>query len=77
MSYENNIGDRIIHAFATDVPNELQQCILLGPSYVQRVIHALNDRSSDLPVFNAAKLFNPRNDMTESQIPNCGLKGNC
>jgi hypothetical protein len=46
---------------ATDGPNELQQCVLLGASYVQRVVHALNDRFPDLPIFNAAKLFSPCN----------------
>jgi hypothetical protein len=28
--------------------------------YVQEVLHALNDHFSNLPVFNVAKLFNPR-----------------
>jgi hypothetical protein len=42
-------------------PYELQQCMLLGAFYVQRVVHALNDRFPNLLVFNAAKLFNPRN----------------
>ena len=43
MSYENNTRDRIIHALATDGPNKLQQCILLGVSYVQIVVQVLND----------------------------------
>ena len=33
----------LVHALAIDGSNELQQCILLGASYVQRVVHALND----------------------------------
>jgi len=49
--------DCIIYAFATNEPNELQQCILLGASYVQRIVHALNERFPNLPVFNATKLF--------------------
>ena len=61
LSYENNTRDRIIHALATDGPNELQQCVLLGASYVQRVVHALNDRFPNLLIFNAAKLFSPCN----------------
>ena len=61
LTYENNTGDRIIHALATDGSNELQQCVLLGASYMQRVVHALNERFPDLPIFNAAKLFSPRN----------------
>ena len=61
LSYENNRGDCIIHALATDGPNELQQWVLLGASYVQRVVHALNDRFPDLSIFNAAKLLSPRN----------------
>ena len=40
-------------------PNELHQCILLGASYVQRVVHALNDHFPDLPIFNATKLLSP------------------
>ena len=28
---------------------------------MQRVVHALNDRFLDLPEFNVAKFFNPRN----------------
>jgi hypothetical protein len=35
--------------------------MLLDASYVQRVVHALNDRFLNLLVFIAAKLFNPRN----------------
>ena len=61
MSYENNRGDHIIHALATDGPNELQQCILLGASYVQRVVQSLNDRFPDLLVLSTTNLFNPRN----------------
>ncbi len=51
----------IIHALATDGPNELQQCILLGASYVQRIVRALNDRFRDLSVFNATKFFSSHN----------------
>ena len=46
---------------ATIGPNELQQRILLGASYVQMVVHTLNDRFLNLPIFNAANFFNPRN----------------
>ena len=70
-----------IHALTSDGPNELQQCILLGASYVQRVVHALNSRFSDLPIFNATNFFNPCNYprmiVTGSQILNCGSKGHC
>ena len=59
MSYESNIEDRIIHTLANDELNELQQCILLDASYVQRVVHALNDRFPYLPIFNAANFFSP------------------
>ena len=44
-----------------DGPNELQQCILFGASYVQRVVHALNDCFPNLLVFNATKFFIPHN----------------
>jgi hypothetical protein len=46
---------------ANDGPNELQQCILLGAFYVQRVAHALNDHFLDLPIFNATNFFNLHN----------------
>ena len=46
---------------ANDGPIELQQCILSGASYVQRVVHALNDRFPNLLVFNASKFFSPCN----------------
>ena len=59
LNYENNTRHRITHALATDGPNELQQCILLGASYVQRVVHALNDHFPNLPIFNASKILNP------------------
>ena len=61
LSYENNTWDRINHALATDGPNELQQCILLGASYVQRVVHALKDHFLDLPVLNTSKFLSPHN----------------
>jgi hypothetical protein len=77
LSYENNTGDHIIHAFnlATDGPNELKQCILLGALYVQRVVHTLNDRFPNLLVFNATKLFSPRNNPSDDndQITNTKL----
>ena len=45
----------------------------------RRVVHALNDHFPDLLVFNAAKLFNPRNypsdDNDRITNPNCGSKG--
>ena len=46
FSYEHNTRDHIIHALATNGPNKLQQCIL-GVSYVQIVVHALNDHFVD------------------------------
>ena len=42
-----------------DGPNELQQCILLGASYVQRVVYALNDYFPDNHVLNVAKFLSP------------------
>jgi hypothetical protein len=59
LSYENHARDRINYALASDGPNELQQCMLLGASYVQRVVHALNNHILDHQVFNGAKIFNP------------------
>ena len=43
-----------------DVGGSLEDCITLGRLYVQKVIGSLNDRFSDLPIFNAARLFNPK-----------------
>lgn len=56
-SYENNTCDHIIHVLAAYGPNEQQQCISLGTSSVQRVVHALNDCFPNLPIFIATKLF--------------------
>ena len=61
LSYENNTWDCLIHALATHGPNELQQCILLGAFYVQKVVYALNDRFPNLLVFDVAKFFSPHN----------------
>jgi hypothetical protein len=58
---ENNKKDRTNHALTSDGPNELRQCILLGASCVQRVFHALISCFSELPIFNATKIFNPCN----------------
>ena len=61
LNYEKNKRDCIIHALATDGPNKLQQYILLGASYVQIMVHALNDHFLDFPEFNVAKPFNCQN----------------
>ena len=39
----------------------LDDCIMFGKSFVMKVIDSLNARFTDLPIFNAAKLFSPRN----------------
>ena len=36
LSYENITKDCAFHVLAIDGPSELQQCILLGASYVQK-----------------------------------------
>ena len=55
--------------------------MLLGASYVQRVIHALNDHFLNLIVFIATKLFSPHNypridsdQITNAQIPKLWIK---
>ena len=58
--FENNTWDCITYALAIDGPHELQNYILLGASYVQRVVRAWNDRFPNLQIFNVAKIFNPR-----------------
>ena len=50
--------ERSLYSLIWDFFGILRQ---LGASYVQRVVHALNDRFQDFPIFNAAKLFSPRN----------------
>ena len=49
--------------------------MLLGASYVQRDLHALNDHILYLQVFTATKLFNPRNYPNDDsyQITNAEL----
>ena len=39
----------------------LDDCIMLGKSFVMKVIDFLNARFTDLPIFNAAKFFSPCN----------------
>jgi hypothetical protein len=70
-----NVGDHVIYASATHGPNELQQCMLSGASYVQRVVYVLNDHFPYLMVFNATKLFSPRNYSSDDsdQITNTKL----
>ena len=76
LSYENNTWDHIIHALTIDGPNELQQCKLLGASYVQRVVRVLNDCFPNILIFNTILSFIIIEMMIviESQIPNCGSK---
>ena len=49
--------------------------MLLCASYVQRVVHALNDRFLNLPIFITIKLFSPRNYLSNDsdQITNIKL----
>ena len=61
LSYENNTWDSIIHALTIVGPNGLQHCILLGASYLQKNVYALNDHCPYRPIFNATKIFSPRN----------------
>ena len=81
LSYEYNTWYHIIHALSIDVPNELQQCMLLGASYVQRIVYALNVVSQTFhysmqPKFLALVIIQAM-IVTESQILNCGSKGYC
>ena len=39
----------------------LDDCILLGIFFVMKAIDTLNARFTNLPIFNAAKFFSPRN----------------
>ena len=43
-----------------NVEGTLEQCKILGASYVQKVIDSLNNRFPDLPIFTSAKLFSPK-----------------
>jgi hypothetical protein len=42
------------------VEGSLEQCMMLGAQYVQKIIDSLNDRFLDLSIFNAARLFSPK-----------------
>ena len=52
LRYESMLG--------YNVEGTLEQCKILGASYVQKVIDSLNNRFLDLPIFTSAKLFNPK-----------------
>ena len=77
LNYENNTRDRIIHALATDRPNVLQKCILLGASYVKRVVEQYS-MQPDLPGCYTtnflALIIIQAMIMTKSQVPICGWK---
>lgn len=40
LSYENNTRDHIIHALSINVPDKLQQCMLLGVKYMHPLFRA-------------------------------------
>ena len=44
-----------------NVERTLEQCKILGASYVQKIIDNFNNRFPNLPIFTLAKLFSPRN----------------
>jgi hypothetical protein len=74
LSYENNTGDCIIHALPSDGSYELQQCILLGASYVQKIIRALNNHFLDLPIFNTTNFFSRHNYSCDDSDQNTNTK---
>ena len=43
-----------------NVEGTLEQCKILGASYVQKVINSLNNRFPDLPIFTSTKLFSSK-----------------
>ena len=43
-----------------NVEGTLEQCKILGASYVQKVIDSLNNHFPNLPIFTSAKLFSPK-----------------
>jgi hypothetical protein len=43
-----------------DVRGSLDDCITLGRLCVQKIIASLNDRFSNLPIFNVTRLFSPK-----------------
>ncbi|KAH9295072.1 hypothetical protein KI387_038660 [Taxus chinensis] len=45
----------------------LDDCIELGKSFIVKVIDSLDTRFTDLPIFNAAKFFSPRNYYEETE----------
>ncbi|XP_057813067.2 uncharacterized protein LOC131027099 [Cryptomeria japonica] len=47
------------HSMQPRIEGTKQSCQLLTEGYIQSLIESLNERSPDLPLFNAAKLFSP------------------
>ena len=52
LHYESMLG--------CNVEGTLEQCKILGASYVQKIIDNLNNRFSNLPIFTSTKLFSPK-----------------
>ena len=66
LDFIDNTGVSHVHSLRFEpLPNSLgfgtmEDCIDLGKAFIQKLVDCLNDRFTDLPVFNAAKLFSPR-----------------
>ena len=58
MSYEKNTEDCINHALQLMGPMNYNN-EFLGSSYVQRIVHALNDHFSDCPILNVTNHIIP------------------
>ena len=41
---------------------------MMGAMYVQAIVDNLNERSRDLPSFNASKLFNPKYYPSDEEV---------
>ena len=51
-----------------DREDTLDECKMMGAMYVQAIVDSLNERSPDLPAFNASKLFIPKYYLSDVEV---------
>ena len=71
MEFVDSTGALHVHMLRFEtIPNSpgcvnVEDCIHLGKAFVQRLIDCLNERFTDLPIFNATKFFSHRSYFEE------------
>jgi hypothetical protein len=78
ITYIDRYGVEKVHTFhygsmpGCQVEGSLEQCMMLGAQYVQKIIDSFNDHFPDLSIFNTASLFRPKHypldDLDRGQI---------